>query len=84
MQLPVQQSVFPVHWPPIGEQVMPEGTHLPFWQIPPEQQSESAVHVTLPIGMQAAAHWSAPPAEAFGTHTWLQQLSHSEQAWPAG
>jgi hypothetical protein len=83
-QLPLQQSAFVEHCPPMGAQVMPDGTHVPFWQRPPPQQSESAVQVPLPIAMHEAAHWSAPPAAGFGTQTWLQQLSHSEHAWPAG
>ena len=67
-----------MHLPLMGVQVRPEGTHVPFWQAPPEQQSESDVHVPVLRGMHAAAHFSAP-AES-GTQTLLQQLSHSEHA----
>jgi hypothetical protein len=82
MHGPPQQSASAWHEPPIGVHVRPDGTHLPFWQTPPEQQSESAVHVVPCSGMQEAAHTSCP--DAFGTQTLLQQLSHKEHACPAG
>ena len=60
--------------PPIGEHVSPDGTHVPPWQAPPEQQSESDVHVPVLSGMHEAAHFSAPVES--GTQMLLQQLSH--------
>jgi hypothetical protein len=80
-QAPVQQSEVLVHTPPIGTHFVPDGTHVPFWHTPPVQQSESDVHVPLPVGMHEAAHWKTPP---IGTQTWLQQLSQSSHGWPAG
>jgi hypothetical protein len=82
LHVPWQQSEFCVHPPPSGLHVVPVGLHTPFWQVPPSQQSESEVHVPLPLGMQAAAHWSAPPGP--GTHTLLQHSSQSAQGVPAG
>lgn len=82
MQGPEQQSTSVWQVPPMGVQVRPEGTHVPFWQTPPVQQSESAVHVLWLSGMHEAAHFSCPVAS--GTQTLLQQLSQSAQVCPAG
>lgn len=82
MHGPLQQSESSVHLPPMGVHVRPEGTHVPAWQAPPEQQSESAVHVPVLSGMHESRHFSAPVES--GTQMLLQQLSHSEHAWPAG
>jgi hypothetical protein len=82
MHGPEQQSTSVLHVPPIGAHVRPDGTHVPRWQTPPVQQSESAVHVFPPSAMHALAHTSWPAA--FGAQMLLQQLSQSAQVWPAG
>jgi hypothetical protein len=85
VQIPMQQSDVCWQEPPIGVQLLPEGLQRPSWQTPPVQQSESLVHVPLPIGMHVDPHTRAiPPSTACGTQMWLQHSSHSAQAWPAG
>jgi hypothetical protein len=79
---PLQQSASVPQVPPMGVQVRPDGTQVPFWHAPPEQQSESDVHVPVLRGMHDAAHFSAPVES--GTQTLLQQLSHRLHEWPAG
>jgi hypothetical protein len=43
LQLPWQQSELLVQLPPMGTQVWPVVTQLPFWHCAPPQQSESLV-----------------------------------------
>ncbi|MDB4967381.1 MAG: hypothetical protein JWN44_3070 [Myxococcales bacterium] len=44
LQLPKQQSALALHVPPMGAQLWPDVTQLPFWHSAPLQQSASAVH----------------------------------------
>ena len=44
VQAPTQQSALVLHLPPMGTQLWPVVTQLPFWHWPPEQQSASEVH----------------------------------------
>lgn len=79
-QVPTQQALVPEHMPPMGTQDWPPCMQTPFWQTPGEQQSESDVHTPAPRGRQAAAQ--VKPLGP-GRQTWEQQLSQSEQGWPA-
>jgi hypothetical protein len=48
------------------------------------QQSESAVQLLLPIGMQVPAQLKPLGDIGSGEQMLLQQLSHRLQAWPVG
>jgi hypothetical protein len=77
----LQQSLVVWQAPPTGTHEEPPFTQTPFWQTPGGQQSESAVHTEPPRGRQLVAH--VKPLGP-GRQMWLQQLSQSEQTWPAG
>jgi hypothetical protein len=81
LHAPVQQSAVVMQAPPSGAHGWPPCTQTPFWQTPGGQQSESAVQTLPPIGRHAFAH--VKPVGP-GRQMWLQQLSQSEHAWPAG
>jgi hypothetical protein len=85
MQVPRQQSAVVWQGPPSGEHSDPDDLHWPSWQTPPAQQSESAVHVPLPIGMHVDPHTNAvPPSTVCGTQMWLQHWSQRAQGVPLG
>jgi hypothetical protein len=69
-----------VHVPPSGWHVDPDGTHVPFWQTPPAQQSESEVHGPVLSGTHVAAQLKPVFEFGSGKQMWLQQLSHKLHA----
>lgn len=68
-QLPLQQSALALQAPPMGAQVWPVVTQLPFWHCAPLQQSASVVHC-------------GELTQTLFTHTRPAAQVIVEQSWP--
>lgn len=83
MQLPWQQSAVLVHVPPIGWQVCPVVTQVPFWHWPPVQQSASAVHGGL--STQTLLTQLSPAPQLINEQSWPPTGRHAPwQPKPVG
>ncbi len=78
LQVPMQQSALVVQVPPIGWQVRPVCTQLPFWHWPPLQQSESVVHGGW-LTQRPLAEQTRPAPQLMSVQLWPDSGRHA--AW---